>query len=105
MFTMAAVKKGDHYIHRWYLGPDGGPSRLNLEEVEAKLDEYLQNSNKSYRGARKKALAGLEVKVISKDRFYAWAEQEKKKGGQIKTPRMMKEEQFGRWEAFIHSKS
>lgn len=102
-FTMSAVKSEDHYIHRWYLGIDG-KQQIKHEEIEAELDESLKNSNKSYRSARKKALGGVEVKVVPKDLFYEWAEQKKKKGGQIKTPRMMKEEQFENWEKFIKEK-
>lgn len=99
-FTMSAVKKEEKFIHRWYLGLDT-EKELAPEKISAELDEILQNNNKSYRGARKKALAGVEVKIIPKDLFYAWSEQEKKKGGQIKTPRMMKEEQFENWESFV----
>ena len=99
-FTMSAVKEGEKYIHRWYLGVEE-ETNISEKELAEELDETLKNTNKSYRGARKKALGGVEVKIINKDFFYEWAEQEKKKGGQVKTPRMMKDEQFQNWEKFV----
>ncbi len=102
-FTMSAVKKEDKYLHRWYLGLEEEKD-VSLEKLITELDETLKNNNKSYRGARKKALGGVEIKIVPKDYFYDWAEREKKKGGQVKTPRMMKEEQFAKWENFIREK-
>ena len=102
-FTMAAVKEGNKFIHRWYLGMEE-ENEISLQKLSADLDETLKNNNKSYRGARKKALNGVEIKVIPRNLFYDWAEQEKKKGGQVKTPRMMKEEQFKAWEDFVKQK-
>lgn len=104
-FTMSAVKAedDDSFVHRWYIGTEE-TENLSEEEVAEALDESLKEANKSYRSARKKALSSVEVKVIPKDYFYDWAEQTKKKGGQMKTPRMMKEEQFKEWEEFISRK-
>lgn len=102
-FTISAVKVNGQYIHRWYLGVEGN-TEVSEEELAKALDETLKNNNKSYLSARGKALTGIEVKIIPKAFFYDWSEKEKKKGGQIKTPRMMKEEQFQNWEEFIASK-
>ena len=43
----------------------------------------------------------MKVKVISPNRFYDWNERNKKKGGQVKMERVMGEEKFADWEAFI----
>lgn len=102
-FTISAVKVDENYIHKWYLGVDE-KHEISDEEVAQELDEILKEKNKSYRSARKKALSGVEVKLIPKEFFHDWAEKEKKKGGQVKTPRMMKEEQFEKWEQFINEK-
>lgn len=101
-FTISAVNKDGGFVHKWYLGLEENKN-ISEEEVAAEMDESLIKSNKSYKSARKKALKGVEVKVVPKDYFYDWAEQEKKKGGQVKTPRMMKEEQFKNWEEFVRS--
>lgn len=103
-FTLSAIRNEEEsYTHRWYLGIEDKED-LSEKEVAEALDESLKEANKSYRSARKKALSSVEVKVIPKDYFYDWAEQTKKKGGQMKTPRMMKEEQFKEWEEFISTK-
>lgn len=102
-FTMSAIQVADGFIHRWYLGMED-PTNVSEDSLTQQLDDILKESNKSYRSAREKALRGIEVKIIPADYFYAWSEQEKKKGGQVKTPRMMKDEQFEGWEAFVKRK-
>ena len=102
-FTIAAVKVNDKYIHRWYLGVEEHTD-LSEEVIANALDETLKSNNKSYVSARQKALTGVDVRIVPKNLFYDWAEKEKKKGGQIKTPRMMKDEQFQNWEDFVASR-
>lgn len=103
-FTISAVKaEEDNYIHKWYLGVEGDAD-ISADDIKQELDEYLKSSNKSYKSARQKALSGLEVKIVPKDLFYDWSEEEKQKGGQVKTPRMMKEDQFKNWEEFVNKK-
>ncbi|WP_017732164.1 GH3 family domain-containing protein [Nafulsella turpanensis] len=99
-FTMAAVQLNGEYYHKWYLGVEE-EGAVQAEEITESLDEILKKSNKSYRGARTKALKGIMAEIVPKELFYDWSEEEKKKGGQVKTPRMMKDEQFERWEAFV----
>ena len=99
-FTVAAVRRDEdqEYIHKWYLGSD---DPLDADKVALALDEILQDMNKNYRVARSKALKDVKVEVICTDVFYQWSEASKKKGGQVKTPRVMKEEEFAEWEAFV----
>lgn len=97
-FTVAAVKKDGEFIHKWYLGTDGnaGP-----EELACALDETLQEANKNYSVARSKALKGVEVVVVPPDYFYDWSARNKKKGGQVKMEKVMKEDKFAEWEDFV----
>ena len=103
-FTVAAVRREEdqEYIHQWYLGSD---DPMDADEVAQALDEYLQEANKNYRVARSKALKAIRVEVVPADVFYQWSEASKKKGGQVKTPRVMKEEQFRAWETFAKQAS
>lgn len=103
-FTVAAVKRAedDEYIHKWYLGSDDD---IDPHEAAKKLDEVLQEMNKNYKVARSKALKDVVVEVVSTDMFYRWSEVSKKKGGQVKTPRVMKDDQFAEWEAFVKENS
>ncbi len=98
-FTVAAVrrKEDQEYIHQWYLGSD---DPMDEEEIAQALDEVLQEMNKNYRVARSKALKDVKVHVVSADVFYQWSEASKKKGGQVKTARVMEEEKFAEWEVF-----
>ncbi len=101
-FTVAAVKReeDEEYIHKWYLGSDDD---IDPQEAAKKLDEVLQKMNKNYKVARSKALKDVVAKVVPTDMFYRWNEASKKKGGQVKTPRVMKENQFAAWEAFVQA--
>ncbi|EMR03124.1 GH3 family domain-containing protein [Cesiribacter andamanensis] len=96
-FTVAAVKPEQEYIHHWYLGLEG---QADEEALARELDAYLQEANKNYGVARSRALKGVKVTAVSPDVFYAWNEQEKKMGGQVKMPRVMKEEEFAKWQKF-----
>jgi hypothetical protein len=96
-FTVAAVRPEGEYIHHWYLGTEGQADEQTLAES---LDEYLKKMNKNYGVARSKALKDVKVTVVPPDTFYQWNEKEKKKGGQVKMPRVMKEEEFLEWQAF-----
>jgi hypothetical protein len=103
-FTVAAVMEDDNYKHRWYLGVGDVDSGLSDEELAQKLDAYLKDSNKNYKVARSKALKSVEVKTIPVDIFQKWAEETNQKGGQVKVPRVMKEEEFREWEEYVKQK-
>ncbi len=99
-FTVAAVRRDDgEYINRWYLGTDEAFS--DSADVAQLLDETLRESNKNYDVARTKALKGVEATIIPCERFTQWNERTKKKGGQAKMPKVMKEEDFLEFEAFV----
>ncbi len=94
-FTVGAVptEDGKDYYHQWVLGIENG----KLEEATAVklLDEHLQEVNKNYKVARSKALKGVKVKLAKADELYGFLERKKKKGGQIKFPKVMTAEQLG----------
>lgn len=103
-FTVSAVRKGEDYIHRWYLGCKN-PKGVDHGKIAKQLDDILKEKTKNYKVARTKALKDVEVKLISPEKFYEWAEVKKKKGGQTKVPKVMKEELFEEWEDFISNRS
>lgn len=96
-FTVAAVRPQQEYIHHWYLGAD---KQVDEEALAKALDEYLKDANKNYSVARSKALKDVKVTVVKTAVFYSWNEREKQKGGQVKMPRVMKEEEFNAWKRF-----
>lgn len=101
-FTVAAVKNQEgEYIHKWYLGIEEGDA--DEKDIASALDDSLKSANKNYDVARSKALKGVEVVKVSPDVFTEWSAANKKKGGQVKMEKVMKEEKFAEWEKFARS--
>ena len=97
-YTLCAKNYEDGFYHTWYLGTT---ATLNPEKIAEKLDESLKAANKNYKVARSKALKGVKVFTVNPEVFYGWNDSNKKKGGQVKMERVMKEEKFAEWEAFV----
>lgn len=98
-FTVSAKRIDGDYYHVWYLATEN--KSLDTVKVATSQDDFLKNANKNYKVARTKALKGVKVKLVKPDVFYDWNEKNKKKGGQVKMERVMDEEKFKEWEAFI----
>ncbi|MFO8086363.1 MAG: GH3 auxin-responsive promoter family protein [Bacteroidales bacterium] len=103
-YTVAAVRENSEYRHRWYVGVADG-SMPDNKKIAARLDEILQENNKNYKVARTKALKYVEARVLPAEMFTKWTEKTKQKGGQVKMPKVMKEEEFRRWEMFVDAKT
>jgi hypothetical protein len=101
-YTICAKRLDDgEFYHCWYIGSED--ENLNNEEVANELDCFLKNANKNYKVARSKALKGVKVSVISPKVFYNWSGKNKKKGGQVKMERVMKEKKFNKWEKHVQN--
>lgn len=99
-YAVAAIKNDDgEYEHQWVLGTSG---ELAPDDAAKTLDGLLQEANKNYRVAREKALKGVRAVAVPSDKIYSWLETKKKKGGQIKVPKVMKEEMMLELLAFIN---
>lgn len=91
-FSVAALQDADEqYYHQWLIGSNG---EFDEKKAQALLDDYLKDLNKNYRVARSKALKYIQVKQLDKSEFYEWLESKKKKGGQIKVPKVMSAEKM-----------
>lgn len=99
-FTLAAKRnpEDNEFYHYWYLATT---TEINEEELAQKLDEKLKAANKNYGVARSKALKGVFVKTVDPQVFFDWSGANKKKGGQVKMEKVMHEEKFAEWEAFV----
>lgn len=101
-FSVSAMEVGEgKYKHQWILGSD---DTFSEAEATEKLDDILKEINKAYRMARKKALQSVEVVIVDKATFYGWIEKDKKKGGQIKTPKVLSEERMENFLEFVSAK-
>ncbi len=91
-YCVAAMKNEDNeYYHQWVVVSN---DKLDETDFGEKLDQSLKNANKNYGVARSKALKGISVKNISKDQYHSFLQQSKKKGGQVKTPKVMGEKKM-----------
>ncbi|WP_420318800.1 GH3 family domain-containing protein [Ekhidna sp.] len=91
-YSVAAVKnENDEYIHQWVVVSE---NKIDKTLFSKKLDEALKEANKNYGVARGKALTGIRVSAISKDEYFDFLDSSKKKGGQVKTPKVMGEEKM-----------
>ncbi|MDB2462932.1 GH3 auxin-responsive promoter family protein [Algibacter sp.] len=100
-YTICA-KRGDddEFYHFWYVGCEA--ENLDDYQVSEALDAFLKDANKNYKVARSKALKGVVVKIIEPSVFHDWSGANKKKGGQVKMERVMGEDKFKAWEAFVN---
>jgi len=98
-FTVSALKSGNFFSHRWYLGCE---EPLDADKAQRILDRKLREVNDDYATERDHVLQGMEVETIPLSLFYKWQEKQGKLGGQNKFPRVMKGERFRQWEAFVN---
>lgn len=91
-FAVAAMKNenGD-FIHQWVVA---APDKVDETKAVKYLDEALQSRNKNYAVARGKGLKSVNLTALPESAMYDWLEQRKKKGGQVKMPRVLKSEQM-----------
>jgi len=97
-FTLAAVKIDGEFYHHWYLGTETKNDSIEIAEA---LDKALKEANNNYAVARSKALKGIKVTTINPQISHEWSGKNKKKGGQVKMEKVMSEEKFADWEAFV----
>lgn len=98
-YMVAAVKNDEgEYEHQWVLVADDQPDENTFA---SDLDEALKAANKNYKVARSKALKGIRVKFLRKEEYTDYLDAAKKKGGQVKTPKVMGAERMRDLLAFI----
>lgn len=98
-YTICAKRcEDEEFYHCWYVASEDA---LDESLIADSLDTFLKEANKNYSVARSKALKGVKVKLIKPSVFHEWSGANKKKGGQVKMERVMKEDRFKEWETFV----
>jgi len=97
-FTVAGIKHGSMFAHKWYLGTD---DNLSPEVASRRIDENLKILNDDYRVERIAAIREVQAEVLPIRAFYEWMEKHGKIGAQRKFPRVMKNQLLEEWEAHI----
>ena len=94
----AMVDENGDYYHQWILGTTDD---FDSSFCAKRLDEILQYLNKNYSSSRSKVLKYVLVKSIPAAAFYDWLGADSEKGGQLKVPKVMKEDRMKNLMAFI----
>ncbi|MFM7016402.1 MAG: GH3 auxin-responsive promoter family protein, partial [Bacteroidota bacterium] len=97
-FTVAGVKHGSMFAHKWFIGTDNHVSETQLKEL---IDAKLKMLNDDYRVERTSALKDIIIDVLPHQVFLNWMESKGKIGAQNKFPRVMKNHQLEEWEKFV----
>ena len=87
----AMPDESDEYIHQWILVTD---DTIDENKTAKSLDDILKKKNKNYGVARNKTLKDVKVKRISKKQYGSYMDEKKKKGGQMKIPKVMDAEEM-----------
>lgn len=99
-YSVAALEsEAGKHRHQWVIAVERG--EVDPNAFAQSLDEALQESNKNYGVARNKALDAPAVTAISTDAYHEYLASTGKKGGQVKTPKVMTSEDMEGLLAFL----
>jgi hypothetical protein len=101
-FTVAAVETETGFAHRWYIAADGQADTVVVSRL---LDEKLREVNDDYATERDNVLRPPQLEILPPRLFYEYLQSIGRFGGQAKFPRVMKKEQFEKWETFVASRA
>jgi len=99
-YMVAAVKddEGTHK-HLWVLVSN---NKIDNEKFVDLLDTHLKSHNNNYKVARNKTIDRVSLQVISTEQYDDYLEKTRKKGGQVKTQKVMKAEKMKEFLAFFN---
>lgn len=97
-FSVAGIKFGSMFAHKWYLGCD---TCVDANIAKQKIDDYLKILNDDYRVERIAAIRDVFVEVIPTKVFYDYLKLQGKEGGQNKFPRVLKNSKITEWEEYL----
>ena len=97
-FTVAGIKHGSMFAHKWYLGCD---KNIDPEIAKKKIDAYLKDLNDDYRVERIAAVKDVFVEILPTKVFYDYMESQGRVGGQNKFPRVIKNTKYTDWEEYL----
>ncbi len=100
-FTVAGVKHGSMFAHKWFIGTD---NKVEPEVLKTKIDENLKILNDDYRVERIAAIKDVIVQVLPSKVFYDWMRMKGKEGAQNKFPRVLRGGVLDEWEGFVSKK-
>ncbi len=99
-FTVAGIKHGSMFAHKWFIGTD---NKVDINDIKEKIDENLKTLNDDYRVERIAAIKDVVVEVYPCSTFYNWMRLKGKEGAQNKFPRVMKDKMLEEWEKYLQT--
>jgi hypothetical protein len=100
-FTVAGLRHGSLFAHRWYLGTD---DQIDPDIAMRKIDENLKQLNDDYMVERMEAISKLFIKILPSSVFYDYMKMKGKEGSANKFPRVLKGERLEEWERYLREK-
>lgn len=97
-FTVAGIKYGTMFAHKWFLGTDDD---ISPDIARDMIDNNLKTLNDDYRVERIEAIKDVIVVVLPTKVFYQWMRDHGKEGAQNKFPRVLKAKLLEEWETYI----
>ena len=99
-FTVAAVRHGNLFAHKWYIGTDDKLDNIRASKI---IDGNLKNLNDDYRVERMEAIKDVCVSVLPSKAFYDYMKISGKEGSANKFPRVLKNSRIQEWEDYLKS--
>lgn len=90
-YSVSCINDNGKYFHQWILACD---KELSNTDCANCIDTHLKEVNNNYRVARDKALDGVRVLLLNEKEYVKILEKQKKKGGQVKTPKVVEEDKM-----------
>lgn len=102
-YAVGAVRNKDgDFEHQWVIS---APAPVEESEAAAFVDQALKDKNKNYAVAREKGVKAVRLTALPESVIYDWLERRKKKGGQVKMPRVLPEDKMKDLLDFVRAKA
>ncbi len=99
-FTVAGVKHGSMFAHKWFIGTN---NEVDPQLLREQIDNNLKILNDDYRVERVAAIKDVIVNVMPSEVFYSWMRIKGKEGAQNKFPRVIRNNTLEDWENYLES--
>lgn len=101
-FAVAGFVHDGKFAHRWYIGCD---EAVDKTLVIKKIDSVLCKTNDDYAVERAAALPHLFIEILPGSTFLDFLHETGKFGAMNKFPRVLKNGNLAKWEAFLGERS
>lgn len=101
-YTVKGVPHGNFFAHQWYIACDS--NHMDKAAFKKRLDEVLKELNDDYATERLHALKDIHVELVPSSFFIEWMARNGKLGSQNKFPRVLSNDRYADWVAYLKEK-